>query len=163
MSSNKPVNTLKATLAKQEFVRRGGFTKQGIKIKVGDDVSFRESKSRLKSDLEIRAKNKNEGTNTPESGLFVTTRTLNGISDVSKKVRMPKNRTPQRIKKKENAYSKNHNDAIAAARVALNPLWEAWCKYDSQVSFSKFEREIMKFRAYKKRLNIVKSKMNTPA
>ena len=163
MSSNKPVNTLKATLAKQEFVRRGGFTKQGIKIKVGDDVSFRESKSRLKSDLEIRAKNKNEGTNTPESGLFVTTRTLNGISDVSKKVRMPKNHTPQRIKQKENAYSKNHSDAIAVVRVALNPLWEAWCKYDSQVSFSKFEREIMKFRAYKKRLNIVKSKMNTPA
>ena len=163
MSSNKPVNTLKATLAKQEFVRRGGFAKQGIKIKVGDDVSFRESKSRLKSDLEIRAKNKNEGTNTPESGLFVTTRTLNGISDVSKKVRMPKNRTPQRIKKKENADFKNHSDAIAAARVELNPLWEAWCKYDSQVSFSKFEREIMKFRAYKKRLNIVKSKMNTPA
>ena len=163
MSSNKPVNTLKATLAKQEFVRRGGFTKQGIKIKVGDDVSFRESKSRLKSDLEIRSKNKSEGTNTPESGLFVTTRTLNGISDVSKKVRMPKNRTPQRIKQKENAYDKNHNDAIAVVRVALNPLWEAWCKYDSQVSFSKFEREIMKFRAYKKRLNIVKSKMNTPA
>ena len=163
MSSNKPVNTLKATLAKQEFVRRGGFTKQGIKIKVGDDVSFRESKSRLKSDLEIRSKNKNEGTNTPESGLFVTTRTLNGISDVSKKVRMPKNRTHQRIKQKENAYSKNHSDAIAVVRVALNPLWEAWCKYDSQVSFSKFEREIMKFRAYKKRLNIVKSKMNTPA
>ena len=163
MSSNKSVNTLKATLAKQEFVRRGGFTKQGIKIKVGDDVSFREGKSRLKSDLEIRAKNKNEGTNTPESGLFVTTRTLNGISDVSKKVRMPKNHTPQRIKKKENADFKNHSDAIAASRVALNPLWEAWCKYDSQVSFSKFEREIMKFRAYKKRLNIVKSKMNTPA
>lgn len=163
MSSNKPVNTLKATLAKQEFVRRGGFTKQGIKIKVGDDVSFRESRSRLKSDLEIRSKNKSEGTNTPESGLFVTTRTLNGISDVSKKVRMPKNRTPQRIKQKENAYSKNHSDAIAVVRVALNPLWEAWCKYDSQVSFSKFEREIMKFRAYKKRLNIVKSKMNTPA
>ena len=163
MNKRKPVNTLKATLAKQEFVRRGGFTKQGIKIKVGDDVSFRESKSRLKSDLEIRSKNKSEGTNTPESGLFVTTRTLNGISDVSKKVRMPKNRTPQRIKQKENADFKNHNDAIAAARVALNPLWEAWCKYDSQVSFSKFEREIMKFRTYKKRLNIVKSKMNTPA
>ena len=163
MSSNKPVNTLKATLAKQEFVRRGGFTKQGIKIKVGDDVSFRESKSRLKSDLEIRAKNKSEGTCIKESGLFVTTRTLNGISDVSKKVRMPKNHTPQRIKQKENAYSKNHSDAIAVVRVALNPLWEAWCKYDSQVSFSKFEREIMKFRAYKKRLNIVKSKMNTPA
>ena len=163
MNKRKPVNTLKATLANQEFVRRGGFTKQGIKIKVGDDVSFRESKSRLKSDLEIRAKNKSEGTNTPESGLFVTTRTLNGISDVSKKVRMPKNRTPQRIKKKENADFKNHSDAIAFARVELNPLWEAWCKYDSQVSFSKFEREIMKFRAYKKRLNIVKSKMNTPA
>ena len=163
MSSNKSVNTLKATLAKQEFVRRGGFTKQGIKIKVGDDVSFRESKSRLKSDLEIRSKNKSEGTNAPESGLFVTTRTLNGISDVSKKVRMPKNHTPQRIKKKENADFKNHSDAIAFARVELNPLWEAWCKYDSQVSFSKFEREIMKFRAYKKRLNIVKSKMNTPA
>ena len=164
MSSNKPVNTLKATLANQEFVRRGGFTKQGIKIKVGDDVSFRESKSRLKSDLEIRSKNKSEGTNTPESGLFVTTRTLNGISDVSKKVRMPKNRTPQRIKQKENADSKNHSDAIAVVRVQLiNPLWEAWCKYDSQLSFSKFEREIMKFRAYKKRLNIVKSKMNTPA
>ena len=163
MNKRKPVNTLKATLAKQEFVRRGGFTKQGIKIKVGDDVSFRESKSRLKSDLEIRSKNKSEGTNTPESGLFVTTRTLNGISDVSKKVRMPKNRTPQRIKQKENADSKNHSDAIAVVRVALNPLWEAWCKYDSQVSFSKFEREIMKFRAYKKRLNIVKSKMNTPA
>ena len=122
MNKRKPVNTLKATLAKQEFVRRGGFTKQGIKIKVGDDVSFRESKSRLKSDLEIRSKNKSEGTNTPESGLFVTTRTLNGISDVSKKVRMPKNRTPQRIKQKENAYSKNHSDAIAAARVQLNPL-----------------------------------------
>ena len=163
MNKRKPVNTLKATLANQEFVRRGGFTKQGIKIKVGDDVSFRESKSRLKSDLEIRSKNKNEGTNTPESGLFVTTRTLNGISDVSKKVRMPKNHTPQRIKKKENADFKNHSDAIAFARVELNPLWEAWCKYDSQVSFSKFEREIMKFRAYKKRLNIVKSKMNTPA
>ena len=164
MNKRKPVNTLKATLAKQEFVRRGGFTKQGIKIKVGDDVSFRESKSRLKSDLEIRSKNKSEGTNTPESGLFVTTRTLNGISDVSKKVRMPKNRTPHRIKQKENAYSKNHSDAIAVVRVQqLNPLWEAWCKYDSQVSFSKFEREIMKFRAYKKRLNIVKSKMNTPA
>ena len=163
MSSNKPVNTLKATLAKQEFVRRGGFTKQGIKIKVGDDVSFRESKSRLKSDLEIRAKNKSEGTRIKESGLFVTTRTLNGISDISKKVRMPKNRTAQKIKNKENADFKNHNNAIAAARVALNPLWEAWCKYDSQVSFSKFEREIMKFRAYKKRLNIVKSKMNTPA
>ena len=163
MNKRKPVNTLKATLANQEFVRRGGFTKQGIKIKVGDDVSFRESKSRLKSDLEIRSKNKSEGTNTPESGLFVTTRTLNGISDVSKKVRMPKNHTPQRIKQKENAYSKNHSDAIAVVRVALNPLWEAWCKYDSQVSFSKFEREIMKFRAYKKRLNIVKSKMNTPA
>ena len=163
MSSNKPVNTLKATLAKQEFVRRGGFTKQGIKIKVGDDVSFRESKSRLKSDLEIRAKNKRDGTSIKESGLFVTTRTLNGISDVSKKVRMPKNRTAQKIKNKENADLKNHNDAIAFARVALNPLWEAWCKYDSQVSFSKFEREIMKFRAYKKRLNIVKSKMNTPA
>ena len=163
MSSNKSVNTLKATLAKQEFVRRGGFTKQGIKIKVGDDVSFREGKSRLKSDLEIRAKNKNEGTNTPESGLFVTTRTLNGISDVSKKVRMPKNRTPQRIKKKENADFKNHSDAINWARAELNPLWEAWCKYDSPVTFSKFEREIMKFRAYKKRLNIVKSKMNTPA
>ena len=163
MNKRKPVNTLKATLAKQEFVRRGGFTKQGIKIKVGDDVSFRESKSRLKSDLEIRSKNKSEGTNTPESGLFVTTRTLNGISDVSKKVRMPKNHTPQRIKKKENADFKNHSDAIAFARVELNPLWEAWCKYDSQVSFSKFEREIMKFRAYKKRLNIVKSKMNTPA
>ena len=163
MNKRKPVNTLKATLANQEFVRRGGFTKQGIKIKVGDDVSFREGKSRLKSDLEIRAKNKNEGTNTPESGLFVTTRTLNGISDVSKKVRMPKNHTPQRIKKKENADFKNHSDAIAFARVELNPLWEAWCKYDSQVSFSKFEREIMKFRAYKKRLNIVKSKMNTPA
>ena len=163
MSSNKPVNTLKATLAKQEFVRRGGFTKQGIKIKVGDDVSFRESRSRLKSDLEIRAKNKSEGTHVRESGLFVTTRTLNGISDVSKKVRMPKNRTAQKIKNKENADFKNHNNAIAAARVALNPLWEAWCKYDSQVSFSKFEREIMKFRTYKKRLNIVKSKMNTPA
>ena len=163
MSSNKPVNTLKATLAKQEFVRRGGFTKQGIKIKVGDDVSFRESKSRLKSDLEIRAKNKNEGTRIKESGLFVTTRSLNGISDISKKVRMPKSRTPQRIKKKENADFKNHSDATTAARVELNPLWEAWCKYDSQVSFSKFEREIMKFRAYKKRLNIVKSKMNTPA
>lgn len=163
MSSNKPVNTLKATLAKQEFVRRGGFTKQGIKIKVGDDVSFRESRSRLKSDLEIRAKNKSEGTRIKESGLFVTTRTLNGISDISKKVRMPKNRTPQKIKKKENADFKNHSDAVAAARVELNPLWEAWCKYDSQVSFSKFEREIMKFRTYKKRLNIVKSKMNTPA
>lgn len=163
MSSNKPINTLKATLAKQEFVRRGGFTKQGIKIKVGDDVSFRESKSRLKSDLEIRAKNKSEGTRIKESGLFVTTRTLNGISDVSKKVRMPKNRTAQKIKNKENADLKNHNDAIAVTRVALNPLWEAWCKYDSQVSFSKFEREIMKFRTYKKRLNIVKSKMNTPA
>lgn len=163
MSSNKPVNTLKATLAKQEFVRRGGFTKQGIKIKVGDDVSFRESKSRLKSDLEIRAKNKSEGTRIKESGLFVTNRTLNGISDISKKVRMPKNRTPQKIKKKENADFKNHSDAVAAARVELNPLWEAWCKYDSQVSFSKFEREIMKFRTYKKRLNIVKSKMNTPA
>ena len=163
MSSNKPVNTLKATLAKQEFVRRGGFTKQGIKIKVGDDVSFRESKSRLKSDLEIRAKNKSEGTRIKESGLFVTPRTLNGISDISKKVRMPKNRTAQKIKKKENADFKNHSDAVAAARVELNPLWEAWCKYDSQVSFSKFEREIMKFRAYKKRLNIVKSKMNTPA
>ena len=163
MSSNKPVNTLKATLAKQEFVRRGGFTKQGIKIKIGDDVSFRESKSRLKSDLEIRAKNKSEGTRIKESGLFVTTRTLNGISDISKKVRMPKNRTAQKIKNKENADFKNHNDAIAAARVELNPLWEAWCKYDSQVSFSKFEREIMKFRTYKKRLNIVKSKMNTPA
>lgn len=163
MSSNKPVNTLKATLAKQEFVRRGGFTKQGIKIKVGDDVSFRESKSRLKSDLEIRAKNRNEGTRIKESGLFVTTRTLNGISDISKKVRMPKNRTAQKIKNKENADFKNHNNAIAAERVKLNPLWEAWCKYDSQVSFSKFEREIMKFRAYKKRLNIVKSKMNTPA
>ena len=163
MNKRKPVNTLKATLANQEFVRRGGFTKQGIKIKVGDDVSFRESKSRLKSDLEIRAKNKSEGTRIKESGLFVTTRTLNGISDVSKKVRMPKNHTPQRIKKKENADFKNHSDAIAFARVELNPLWEAWCKYDSQVSFSKFEREIMKFRAYKKRLNIVKSKMNTPA
>ena len=163
MSSNKPVNTLKATLAKQEFVRRGGFTKQGIKINVGDDVSFRESRSRLKSDLEIRAKNKSEGTRIKESGLFVTTRTLNGISDISKKVRMPKNRTSQKIKNKENADFKNHNNAIAAARVELNPLWEAWCKYDSQVSFSKFEREIMKFRAYKKRLNIVKSKMNTPA
>ena len=163
MSSNKPVNTLKATLAKQEFVRRGGFTKQGIKIKVGDDVSFRESRSRLKSDLEIMAKNKSEGTRIKESGLFVTTRTLNGISDISKKVRMPKNRTPQKIKKKENADFKNHSDAVAAARVELNPLWEAWCKYDSQVSFSKFEREIMKFRTYKKRLNIVKSKMNTPA
>lgn len=89
MSSNKPVNTLKATLAKQEFARRGGFTKQGIKIKV-DDKSFRESRSRLKSDLEIRAKNKSEGTRIKESGLFVTTRTLNGISDISKKVRMPK-------------------------------------------------------------------------
>ena len=163
MSSNKPVNTLKATLAKQEFVRRGGFTKQGIKIKVGDDVSFRESRSRLKSDLEIRAKNKREGTRIKESGIFFATRTLNGISDISKKVRMPKNRTAQKIKNKENADFKNHNNAIAAARVALNPLWEAWCKYDSQVSFSKFEREIMKFRAYKKRLNIVKSKMNTPA
>ena len=163
MSSNKPVNTLKATLAKQEFVRRGGFTKQGIKIKVGDDVSFRESKSRLKSDLEIRAKNKSEGTRIKESGLFVTTRTLNGISDISKKVRMPKNRTAQKIKNKENADFKNHNNAITAERAELNPLWEAWCKYDSQVSFSKFEREIMKFRAYKKRLNIVKSKMNTPA
>lgn len=163
MSSNKPANTLKVTLAKQEFVRRGGFTKQGIKIKVGDDVSFRESRSRLKSDLEIRAKNKSEGTRIKESGLFVTTRTLNGISDISKKVRMPKNRTAQKIKNKENADFKNHNNAIAAARVELNPLWEAWCKYDSQVSFSKFEREIMKFRAYKKRLNIVKSKMNTPA
>ena len=163
MSSNKPVNTLKATLAKQEFVRRGGFTKQGIKIKVGDDVSFRESRSRLKSDLDIRAKNKSEGTRIKESGLFVTTRTLNGISDISKKVRMPKNRTAQKIKNKENADFKNHNNAIAAARVGLNPLWEAWCKYDSQVSFSKFEREIMKFRTYKKRLNIVKSKMNTPA
>lgn len=163
MSSNKPVNTLKATLAKQEFVRRGGFTKQGIKIKVGDDVSFRESRSRLKSDLEIRAKNKSEGTRIKESGLFVTTRTLNGISDISKKVRMPKNRTSQKIKNKENADFKNHNNAVTAARAELNPLWEAWCKYDSQVSFSKFEREIMKFRAYKKRLNIVKSKMNTPA
>ena len=163
MSSNKPVNTLKATLAKQEFVRRGGFTKQGIKIKVGDDVSFRESRSRLKSDLEIRAKNKSEGTRIKESGLFVTTRTLNGISDISKKVRMPKNRTAQKIKNKESADFKNHNNAVTAARVALNPLWEAWCKYDSQVSFSKFEREIMKFRTYKKRLNIVKSKMNTPA
>ena len=163
MSSSKPVNTLKATLAKQEFVRRGGFTKQGIKIKVGDDVSFRESKSRLKSDLEIRAKNKSEGTRIKESGLFVTTRTLNGISDVSKKVRMPKNHTSQKIKKKENADFKNHSDAVAAARVNLNPLWEAWCKYDSPVTFSKFEREIMKFRTYKKRLNIVRSKMNTPA
>ncbi len=163
MSSNKPVNTLKATLAKQEFVRRGGFTKQGIKIKVGDDVSFRESRSRLKSDLEIRAKNRDEGTSIKESGLFVTTRTLNGISDISKKVRMPKNRTAQKIKNKENADFKNHNNAITWAREELNPLWEAWCKYDSQVSFSKFEREIMKFRAYKKRLNIVKSKMNTPA
>ena len=154
---------MKATLAKQEFVRRGGFTKQGIKIKVGDDVSFRESKSRLKSDLEIRAKNKSEGTRIKESGLFVTTRTLNGISDISKKVRMPKNRTAQKIKNKENADFKNHNDAIAAARVELNPLWEAWCKYDSQVSFSKFEREIMKFRTYKKRLNAVIEKMKTPA
>ena len=163
MSSNKPVNTLKATLAKQEFVRRGGFTKQGIKINVGDDVSFRESRSRLKSDLEIRAKNKSEGTRIKESGLFVTTRTLNGISDISKKVRMPKNRTAQKIKNKENADFKNHNNAVTATRAELNPLWEAWCKYDSQVSFSKFEREIMKFRAYKKRLNIVKSKMNTPA
>ena len=163
MSSNKPVNTLKATLAKQEFVRRGGFTKQGIKIKVGDDVSFRESRSRLKSDLEIRAKNKSEGTRIKESGLFVTNRTMNGVSDVTKKVRMPKNRTSQKLRKKEMADAKNHNDGILAGRTALNPLWEAWCKYDSQVSFSKFEREIMKFRTYKKRLNIVKSKMNTPA
>ena len=111
----------------------------------------------------IEVKNKREGTRIKESGIFFATRTLNGISDISKKVRMPKNRTAQKIKNKENADFKNHNNAIAAARVALNPLWEAWCKYDSQVSFSKFEREIMKFRAYKKRLNIVKSKMNTPA
>ena len=77
---------------------------------------------------------------------------------------MPKNHTAQKIKKRENADFKNHNDAMVIERVRqINPLWEASCKYDSQVSFSKFEREIMKFRAYKKRLNIVKSKMNTPA
>ena len=159
----KTHNSLKSTLADREFIRRGGFTKQGIKIRIGEDVKFRESKNRLKSDLEARSKNKSDGGNRPESGLFVTTRTLNGISDVSKKVRMPKNRTPQKLRKKEMADAKNHNDGILAERTMLNPLWEAWCKYDSQVSFSKFEREIMKFRAYKKRLNIVKSKMNTPA
>ena len=163
MSSNKPVKTLKATLAKQEFVRRGGFTKQGIKIKVGDDVSFRESRSRLKSDLEIRAKNKSEGTRIKESGLFVTNRTMNGVSDVTKKVRMPKNRTSQKLRKKEMADAKNHNDGILAGRTALNPLWEAWCKYDSYIDFTSFEREVMKYRVYKKRLNAVIEKMKSPA
>ena len=159
----KTHNSLKSTLADREFIRRGGFTKQGIKIRIGEDVKFRESKSRLKSDLEARFKNKSDGGNRPETGLFVTNLTMNGVSDVTKKVRMPKNRTSQKLRKKEMADAKNHNDAIAAARVELNPLWEAWCKYDSQVSFSKFEREIMKFRTYKKRLNAVIEKMKSPA
>ena len=104
-------------------------------------------------------KSKNIDSDKEKTGLFVSSE-----KTLTKKVRMPKNHTAQKIKKKENADVKNHSDAIATIRVRqISPLWEAWCKYDSQVSFSKFEREIMKFRAYKKRLDIVKSKMNTPA
>ena len=159
----KTHNSLKSTLADRELIRRGGFTKQGIKIRIGEDVKFRESKNRLKSDLEVRSKNKSDRGNRPETGLFVTNRTMNGVSDVTKKVRMPKNRTSQKLRKKENADFKNHSDAVAAARVKLNPLWDAWCKYDSYIDFTSFEREVMKYRVYKKRLNAVIEKMKSPA
>ena len=159
----KTHNSLKSTLADRELIRRGGFTKQGIKIRIGEDVKFRESKSRLKSDLEARFKNKSDGGNRPETGLFVTNLTMNGVSDVTKKVRMPKNRTSQKLRKKEMADAKNHNDGISAERIMINPLWEAWCKYDSYIDFTSFEREVMKYRVYKKRLNAVIKKMKSPA
>lgn len=139
--------SLKQSYATAEFRRSGGFTKGGIKVLIGDDMSIRESKRRFESDKETNFSNKVNGTVTSESGKFLTHR-----ADMAKKVRMPKNRQGDKMRKKDASESRNHSDAILAGRTMLNDQWEKWCEKHGFVSFLKFQNEILTRRVYKSKL-----------
>lgn len=138
---------LKNSLAAAEFRRRGSFTQAGIKIRIGEDVKFRETKRRLAQDNEKIFIAKNGGESAPESGLF-----MNGREDMAKKVRMPKNRTGDKMRKKESSDARNHYDGIQAGRAALNSQWEKWCQKYGAIEFYRFQKEIMVRRVYAKKL-----------
>ena len=59
---------------------------------------------------------------------------------LTKKVRMPKNKTSLKIHKKEIAVAKNHSDGILAERALLNPIYEKYCNKYGFIEWKKFEK-----------------------
>ena len=80
-------------------------------------------------------KSKNIDSDKEKTGLFVSSE-----KTLTKKVRMPKNKTSLKIHKKENADAKNHSDAISAERALLNPIYEKYCNKYGFIEWKKFEK-----------------------
>lgn len=80
-------------------------------------------------------KSKNIDSDKEKTGLFVSSE-----KTLTKKVRMPKNKTSLKIHKKENAVAKNHSDAISAERALLNPIYEKYCNKYGFIEWKKFEK-----------------------
>ena len=80
-------------------------------------------------------KSKNIDSDKEKTGLFVSSE-----KTLTKKVRMPKNKTSLKIHKKENAVAKNHSDAISAERALLNPIYEKYCNKYGFIEWRKFEK-----------------------
>lgn len=80
-------------------------------------------------------KSKNIDSDKEKTGLFVSSE-----KTLTKKVRMPKNGTAQKIHKKEVAIAKNHSDGILAERATFNSIYEAYCNKYGFIEWRKFEK-----------------------
>ena len=81
------------------------------------------------------SKAKTEDGDREKYGLFVSSE-----KTLTKKVRMPKNRAGQKVRKKENADSRNHENGILAGRAALNSQYEMYCNAYGHIAWKKFEK-----------------------
>ena len=68
------------------------------------------------------------------------------------KVRMPKNRQGDKMRKKENCDSRNQSDAKLAGRSMLNSVYELYCKTYGNIEWSKFEK-YQSGKSFQKKIN----------
>ena len=116
---------LRAHLIKQQ--KSLGKKRPRVKVKLGAGLGvFRHHQL---------TKSKNIDSDKEKTGLFVSSE-----KTLTKKVRMPKNGTAQKIHKKEVAIAKNHSDGILAERATFNSIYEAYCNKYGFIEWKKFEK-----------------------
>lgn len=156
-------NSLRSTLALQEFRRAGGFTKRDIKIDI--DKPMRETRNQLKGD-EMRkyAKKYDNSYNLDakkraefigNSGLFVTNR-----QDIAKSVKISKKGKNQKNRRIDASYDKYKADASAAEKVEVYKMWELYNRDNSDpIEFHKFEKNYRRTSFKEKADEKIKNKM----
>ena len=144
MSANN--KSIKATIADQEFRRRGCFTKAGIKIDINKKI--RTSKKALPGDLENRFEKREGISNRAERGLFFENRI-----DVCKSIKRPKKNAAEKVRKKDNAQPINQYNGTQFERSDVSKLWELYNQNNKPIDFRSFESRMQR--------TVFKNKVNT--